>query len=245
MNEDTGIRIVSFDDWILDLVEYRFRVLHEFASNIEKWTETEGKRFRTLIEEEAKCIEDEELRAEFFEWHGEQVSVYENAYPFLNRSLVVAKAYFIFENELKALVRKLEKRESVSYKQFKRKQSKVQNVGLSEIEYLSDYLKDIAKVDIPKDVIWQEIQAIRIMRNAIAHNDFRLSVNAKLAIRNTKYMKCLTSDSTGRIVFPENIYREVMETFLSYFKKIEEEMNKKGLALKCMNQPQIQSYEPE
>lgn len=223
-----GVRIIHIDDWFSDRVVSRFRVLDEFACNIEEWTKAENLKYRTLIEDEAKSIKDKEMRDDFFEWHGEQVSVYENEYPLLSRSIVIAKAYFIFENELEALVKKLEKTSSLEYKQFKN-QNITRQKKLAEIEYQSRYLKDIAKIDIPQGDLWNEINAIRYMRNAIAHNDLKVDEQATSAIRITKYSVCLKLIvKSFRLEFTEGVHSEVINTFVEFFSLIDKELNKKS-----------------
>ncbi|WP_437625532.1 hypothetical protein [Sorangium sp. So ce1151] len=157
---------ISLNDWLLFLVEDRLQTLTSFGQDLERMSAAELKRFQDSIEESAKKIADEGERQDFFEWHLDTLVKYQEEYPQVGRELILVKANFILEAELMELARWLERKKSIpSLAKFKKGRP-----SSSQIGYAADYLETNG-VALARGATWNDIEAIRIMRNAIVHSD--------------------------------------------------------------------------
>jgi len=205
----------NFDDWIFPLVEGRLRTLTEFGEDLERWADDDAARFRKSIDESAKDIVDDSERSNFYEWHIDTLNQYEEQYPQLGRELVLVKANFLLEAELKALAGWVERKRSIpGLSVFKH--GKPSN---SEIGFAVDYLEHNG-VAVARGDAWTDIEAIRIMRNAIVHSDCSMSEEKFHAVRASR-LHDLVDLKYGRLRLHRPLHNQVVRPVLEFFESAE------------------------
>lgn len=206
---------LSPNDWLLCLVEDRLQTLTSFGQDIERMSADELKRFLDSIEGAAQQIADEGQRRDFYEWHLDTLVKYQDEYPQIGRELILVKANFILEAELIEVARWLQQDKSIaSLEKFKR--TRPEN---SQIGYAAEYLENNG-VALARGTIWNDIEAIRIMRNAIVHRDGQMDAAAFGSIARSRF-GALADLKEGRLHLHSPLHDAVVEPIRELFRSIE------------------------
>lgn len=202
------------------LVRLQIDLLREFGSDVERWSRDAKEQFVARIERSAAEIGDDESRDDFFEFHADTRIMYEDQYPQLARGLIWARAYFALEAHLKQMVSRVErKNRGASYDAYK----KGQKVALSDTGYASNYIYDIGRARIPcpallaadpgspEAKIWKDVNALRVVRNAVVHNDGTVKAADVSVVAASSLSSVVVLARHGRVSFPGPVHEAVAD----------------------------------
>ena len=122
--------------------------------------------FEKRVDEEAKKINDEKERDEFYEWHSDDYWRYKESFPRLFLNSLFVSIYSIFETQLESIAKALKKskKEVFSFSDIKRG---------NYIESARKYIHVLTSIDI-KNVnvtLWAKLGEYQQIRNIIVHEN--------------------------------------------------------------------------
>lgn len=224
----------NLSDWNAILVRIRLDTLRDFGSDIEQWAKNEASRFKERIVNASTAIDDPERREEYLEFHSETFHQYDKEYPQLNREMIWVKANFILESTLTEVVEWVEKNKGTtpSYKKFKAQSSRS-----SEIGFAVNYLDKIAGLHVPRPQLrtgdfdapvrielWNDVEIIRVVRNAIVHSDGVLRSADVPTLGLSALGGSVTLDQMNRLSFPGPVHDAVVTSLRRFFDYIEKRL---------------------
>lgn len=193
-------------------IESKFNQIEAYAETIDLFINREIKETEKRYEEEyAKTKPKEQNMIE--DMYLDDLILLENLFPKILWSSLFATCYSVLEYELNSICRNIR-----SIKQLSLKPSDLKNIGIFQSQL---YLKKVVGIKFPdRERPWQNIKYYNRIRNAIIHNEGRLSDS-----NNDKKTKdyiitnpSLSFDETDAVVLTRKFILEVIETIKSFFK---------------------------
>lgn len=112
---------------------------------------------------------------------------------------------------------------AISYKKYKEHNCKKHN--LAEMDCFNNYLSNIDLSKVPKNILWDEITAIRLIRNAIVHNSGILEEKHFSEVRGTQLEQYAKIVLSHPLVFHRQIQDKVIDTLLAFFRAVDKDLH--------------------
>lgn len=157
-------RLESMTDWLSVGTDIKINELRDYLNTFNKQLEPMADDYGKKIESQAREIEDERERNEFYEWSSDEYWKYKETFPRILLNSFHVTAYTLLESEILSLASLIG-----------RKQKQLFDVSdLGSRDYLktaSFYIAKLTGVKSQSFKSWNSIDDGRQLRNIIAHSN--------------------------------------------------------------------------
>ncbi|WP_349916544.1 hypothetical protein [Bacillus cereus] len=200
----------------LQLIGVRLKTINRFAETMEQFLKSELGELEKQFEREAEGL-SEELKQEFFDYRSDDINEFSLTFPAILRQTVFVKAYFNFEEMLVRLCKTLQKNNNIK-------------IGFSDLHGngivgAMTYITKVFNVESPfQSQEWDRIKLYNKIRNIIAHQNGRLSVEDQGKLKSEKKeidkLQYITVNDFGAITLESSFCFQVLEDMESFFKEL-------------------------
>jgi len=154
----------TFSDWLSVRTDIKINELRDYLDTLNKQLAFMAEDYEEKIEAQAKQIENNRERDEFYEWSSEEYWNYKETFPDILLNSFHVSAYILLESEIYSVSRRLGKKQK-------------QLFGVSDFggrDYLklaSFYINKLTGINAQGFASWQRIEDGRTLRNNIVHSN--------------------------------------------------------------------------
>ncbi|MEC3429861.1 hypothetical protein BK721_12930 [Bacillus thuringiensis serovar nigeriensis] len=203
-------------DVYLQLVKIQIRNLNRFAETMEQFLTNERGELEKQFAKDAEGL-SEILKQELFELRSDDISDFSVTFPTILRQTVFAKAYFNFEELLVKLCKILQKNNN-------------HKIGFSDLRGngivgAMMYITKVFNVESPfQSQEWERIKSYNKIRNIIAHQNGRLSVEDQGKLKSEEKeidkLEYIAVNDSYTIALESPFCFKVLEDMESFFKEL-------------------------
>lgn len=162
------------------ILSHQFQELREYFESLQFLLKSEEKKISDWKDSETANLSPEEIK-QFDEWYGEDYWKFKSSFPAIQRTAIFFTIYSELEDVLKFLCRALAAEIGLDIETNKWRGGILEKVK----KYLQ---KDIGLETTKLETLWNEIIAIRKIRNTIIHNNGWLNNEEKSEIKAIDYI---------------------------------------------------------
>ena len=211
----------TFSDWLSLSTDIKINELRDYLDTLNKQLAFMAEDYEKKIKAQAKQIENERERDEFYEWSGEEYWNYKETFPRILFNSFHISTYTLLESEIYSIARRLGK-----------KQKQLFDVSdLGDRNYLktaSFYIKKLTGINAQDFASWQQVEDGRTLRNNIVHSNGILTKKREINVaKNYDLLKESTIEVTsGRSIKHLSITYDYNKSFIATLKEFFNELYK-------------------
>lgn len=212
----------TMSDWLSVGTDIKIDELRNYLNTLKNQLENMVDDYEKRIKAEAKTIQDEQTRQDFYEWSGEEYWLYKETFPRILLNSFYVTAYTLLESEIYSVARRVGKKQT-------------QVFDVSEIrgkDYLQSacyYIEKLTAVDAKTFSSWSELTEGRRLRNIIIHSNGKLIENKDIELAE-KHKVCSESSielPSGRSIKELSITYDYCKDFLDTLRAFFAELYKR------------------
>lgn len=212
----------TMSDWLSVGTDIKIDELRDYLNTLKIQLENMVSDYEKRIEAEAKTIQDEQERQDFYEWSGEEYWRYKENFPRILLNSFHVTAYTLLESEIYSVASRVGKKQN-------------QVFDVSEIrgkDYLQStcyYIEKLTAVDAKTFGSWSELTEGQRLRNIIVHSNGKLMANKDIELAK-KYKVCSESSielPSGRSIKELSITYDYCKAFLDTLRAFFTELYKR------------------
>ena len=195
-------------DWLSVGTDIKIEELRHYLDTLKKELESMADDFDKKVEAEAKQIEDDRERDEFYEWKSDEYWDYKETFPRIFLNSFHASTYALLESEIYSIARRLGKKQLFDVSDLG---------GKDYLKIASFYINKITGVNPQRFASWQRIEDGRTLRNNIVHSNGILTKTHEIDVaRQHNLVKETNIDVTsGRSILHLSITYDFCKSFVS------------------------------
>lgn len=209
----------------LQLMKGRIITINRFAETMEQFLKSELGELEKQFEREAEGL-SEAHKQELFDSRSDDINEFSLTYPTILRQTVFVKAYFDFEEMLVKLCKTLQKNNNIK-------------IGFSDLNgngivRAMTYIMKVFNVESPfQSQEWDRIKSYNKIRNIIAHQNGRLSVEDQGRLNSEEKeldkLQYVKVNDFHAIILESPFCFQVLKDIESFFKELITELQNKNL----------------
>lgn len=211
----------TFSDWLSVGTDIKINELRDYLNTLNKQLAFMAEDYDKKIDFQAKQIEDERERADFYEWSGEEYWNYKETFPRILFNSFHVSAYTLLESEIYSVARRLGK-----------KQKQLFDVsdfgGRDYLKSASSYINKLTGINAQDFASWQRVEDGHTLRNNIVHSNGILTKKHEIDV--TKKYNLLKESSievtSGRSIKRLSITYDYNKSFIATLKEFFNELYK-------------------
>lgn len=206
--------IKTFSDWASIGTDIKINELRDYLETLQKQLKIMTDGYEKQVNDQAKQIEDELARNEFYEWSSEDYWNYKETFPRILFNSFLVSAYSLLESEIYSIARRLGQKQEQLFK--------VDDFGSRNyLNTASSYINKLTNINAQDFTSWPLVEDGRTLRNNIVHSNGVLSRIHEIEVAN-KYALVKETDisiSSGRPIRHLAITFDYNKSFISTLKK--------------------------
>lgn len=211
----------TVSDWLSVSTDIKINELRDYLSTLNKQLAFMAEDYDKKIEAQAKQIEDERERDDFYEWSGEEYWNYKETFPRILFNTFHVAAYILLESEIYSIVRRLGKKQKQLFD--------VSDLGGRDyLKKASFYINKLTGIKAQDFASWPRVEDGRTLRNNIVHSNGILTKTHDIDVaKQYNLLKESTIEWTsGRSIKHLSITYDYNKSFIATLKEFFNELYK-------------------
>jgi len=209
----------TFSDWLSVRTDIKINELRDYLDTLNKQLAFMAEDYEKKIEAQAKQIENNRERDEFYEWSSEEYWNYKETFPDILLNSFHVSVYILLESEIYSVSRRLGK---------KQKQLFVVSDfgGRDYLKLASFYINKLTGINAQGFASWQRIEDGRTLRNNIVHSNGILTkkhdidVAKKYSLLKESKIEVTSGRSTKHLSITYDYNRSFIATLKEFFDEL-------------------------